>query len=80
MTPELAASLWIGFAVYLAIGGAVALIFLTVLITRVSPGARSGAPIRFRLLIAPGCIALWPLVLMLSVVRMVGGGRDATSA
>lgn len=46
---------------YLAAGLAFALAFLTLGAGRIDAGAR-GAPIGFRLVIAPGVILLWPVL------------------
>jgi hypothetical protein len=47
--------------VYLAIGLAFALIFVSRWVGRVDPGARTGT-IGFRVLIIPGSVLLWPLL------------------
>ena len=49
-------------AIYLAIGALVALPFLTIGIGRVDQSAR-GAPWTFRILVLPGVVAMWPLVI-----------------
>lgn len=67
MTPELAALIWTIVGLYAAIGAAVALVFVTVLIKRVSPGARTAAPLQVRVLIFPACVALWPLLIVQSL-------------
>lgn len=59
-----------GVALYTAAGAMFALVFLSVGLTRVDHGAK-GAGISFRLLILPGLIALWPLML----VRWAVGGQ-----
>ena len=59
-----------GVAVYAAVGAAFALAFLTLGLARVDHGA-IGAGIMFRLLIVPGLIALWPLML----IRWIAGGQ-----
>jgi hypothetical protein len=63
------AVLW-GLAVYAAVGAAFALIFLLAGLTRIDNGAK-GAGFVFRLLIIPGLIALWPLML----IRWLSGGQ-----
>ncbi|MGX6647870.1 hypothetical protein ACWCOP_08005 [Maricaulaceae bacterium MS644] len=63
MTPELAGLIWTIAAAYAVIGVLVALIFVTALIKRVSPGARTAAPLQFRILVFPACVALWPALL-----------------
>jgi hypothetical protein len=47
---------------YVAIGVAFAAVFVAVGIGRVDPVARQ-APLGFRLIVMPGCAALWPLML-----------------
>lgn len=56
--------LWIA-AVYIALGVLFAGVFLTILLPRLDHAA-NGAPPTFRLLILPGVIALWPLLLLRS--------------
>ena len=53
--------LWIVFIYGLA-GFAFAIVFVTLGAARVDPAA-ARAPIGFRLLISPGSLALWPLLL-----------------
>jgi len=48
-------------AAYAAVGAAFAIAFVTIGVARVDPVARH-APLGFRLLIAPGAAALWPLL------------------
>jgi len=59
-----------GAAAYAALGAVFALVFLAFGLGRVDHGAR-GAGLLFRLVIVPGLIALWPLML----VRWVAGGQ-----
>jgi hypothetical protein len=59
-----------GVAVYAAAGLVFALVFLGLGLTRIDDGAK-GAGLAFRLLILPGLIALWPLML----VRWISGGQ-----
>jgi len=49
---------------YFAVGALVALLFLAFGLRRVDVVAADGS-LRFKLLIAPGVIALWPIVLVL---------------
>jgi hypothetical protein len=56
-------ALWIAGG-YLAVGAIVAVAFVASGIGRVDVAAR-GAPWTFRLLVVPGAIALWPVVLRL---------------
>jgi hypothetical protein len=49
-------------AAYGAVGVAFAIAFVSVGIARVDPVARH-APLGFRLIVAPGAAALWPLLL-----------------
>jgi hypothetical protein len=48
--------------IYVAIGSVLAVPFLIFGIGRVDHAAR-GAPVLFRLLVLPGVVALWPLML-----------------
>jgi len=66
-----AAELLVDFlAVYGAAGVAFAIAFVSVGIARVDPVARH-APLGFRLIVAPGAAALWPLLALrwVKVVR-----------
>jgi hypothetical protein len=47
-----------------------ALVFLALGVARIDNGAK-GAGIAFRLLILPGLIALWPLM----IIRWISGGQ-----
>ncbi len=62
--------LWV-FATYLSVGVMVGLTFVTVGVDRVDSAAR-GASGMFRLLILPGSVALWPLVIMRMIQAMKG--------
>jgi hypothetical protein len=57
-------------ALYAAAGVVFALAFLLAGITRIDNGAK-GAGLGFRILILPGLIALWPLML----IRWLSGGQ-----
>lgn len=57
-------------ALYAAAGAVFAVAFLLLGITRIDNGAK-GAGLGFRLLILPGLIALWPLML----IRWLSGGQ-----
>lgn len=59
-----------GAALYAAAGVVFAFLFLGLGVTRIDDGAK-GAGITFRLLILPGLIALWPLML----ARWIAGGQ-----
>jgi hypothetical protein len=61
MPVSLAHAIVLVAGVYLAVGLAFALLFVTRWAGRVDPGARSGT-IGFRLLIIPGSAILWPLL------------------
>lgn len=54
-------ALWIA-GLYAAVGLAFAAVFVAIGIGRVDPVAQH-APLGFRLLVLPGCAALWPLLL-----------------
>ncbi len=59
-----------GVALYAAAGLVFALLFLALGLPRIDNGAK-GAGIGFRMLILPGLIALWPLML----IRWLSGGQ-----
>ena len=59
-----------GVALYAAAGVVFVFVFLLLGITRIDSGAK-GAGLGFRLLIVPGLIALWPLML----IRWLLGGQ-----
>jgi hypothetical protein len=59
-----------GVALYAAAGAVFALLFLSLGLTRIDNGAKD-AGLVFRLMILPGVIALWPLML----VRWLVGGQ-----
>jgi hypothetical protein len=61
----------VGIAVYLACGLLVAAPFVLGGVGRVDPVARH-APLSFRIVIIPGCAALWPWVL----TRWARAGRE----
>lgn len=56
----------LAIAIYLGIGVALGVIFITRLIGRVDPVAKGSGP-AFRLLILPGVAALWPWMLARSL-------------
>ena len=62
----------IGVALYAVIGVLFSFFFVTRGVSRVDPAA-AGAPIGFRLLIFPGSVALWPLLLR----RWLNAGRGS---
>ncbi|MEO1786818.1 MAG: hypothetical protein AAFR41_07330 [Pseudomonadota bacterium] len=55
-------------AVYIAIGALVALVTVTVGAPRIDPAAR-GMPIQARMLIFPGAMLLWPIMLIKLVTQ-----------
>lgn len=75
MSPELAGMIISGLGLYLLAGLVFALAFVTLLIKRFDHNAAEAAPIQFRLLILPGVIALWPLLLTLFLKRATVGGE-----
>jgi hypothetical protein len=64
-----------GLAIYGAIGFLFALAFLTFGIGRIDPAAR-GTGLGFRLVILPGVVVLWPLLL----ARWIGSRTQAEGA
>ena len=58
-----------GIALYAAVGAVFALVFLLLGLNRIDHGAK-GAGLGFRMMILPGLIALWPLML----IRWLSGG------
>ena len=74
MDAVLAQSLLTGAALYLLAGLVFGLVFVTVLVKRFDANAGEAAPIQFRVLILPGVIALWPLLVLLMLKRTVMGG------
>lgn len=63
MTEQLAELIWLSLGAYLGVGLCVALPTLLFGLRRLEAGAAK-MPLRVHLLIAPGLIALWPLVLV----------------
>lgn len=59
---QLVPILVVAAALYLGVGCVFALAFVTLGASRIDHSARV-APVSFRLLILPGCAALWPLLL-----------------
>lgn len=66
-----------GAGIYLALGLVFAAVYAFALIGFVSPGARTRAPLQFRLLILPGLTLLWPLAAAASLARALAGGASA---
>ena len=63
MTEQLAEGIWLSLGAYFAVGLCVAVPTLLFGLRRLDAGAAK-MPLRVRLLITPGLIALWPLVLL----------------
>lgn len=64
MSEKTAEFIVLGLGLYLAIGLLVALVYMFGGAGRIDPAAKGkGLPIRVRLLILPGLIGLWPLML-----------------
>jgi hypothetical protein len=63
MALEVTFAILIGLSAYLAIGAIVYCFLLLGAFARLDPAAAE-APLRVRLLIAPGLIALWPVVVL----------------
>ncbi len=73
-TIEVVTAILSGLALYAAIGAVFAVAYLTVGAGRLDPAAR-GAGFAFRLMVLPGLVALWPLML---VRWIVGGAPHST--
>lgn len=67
MSERAAELIWLALAGYASVGAVVTLILLAGALRRIDIAA-AAAPIRVKLLITPGLIALWPLLL----VRLAG--------
>jgi hypothetical protein len=63
VTEQTAIVIWLALAAYLAMGAVMAIFTLAFGLTRLEPSA-AGMALRVRVLIAPGLMALWPLVLV----------------
>lgn len=61
---------------YLMVGLVVALVFVALLVKRSSTGARTAAPLQFRILIFPASVALWPIVILRG---LIGGAKAEVS-
>ena len=60
---------------YLAIGAVFASVFIALGLRRVDPLAAAG-PLRFKVLIVPGIVALWPVLLILWIgARPTGAAK-----
>lgn len=70
----LAEAMLICAALYGLAGLVFALAFITLFLKRFDPNAGEAAPLQFRILIFPGVVALWPLLLALMLKRSVLGG------
>jgi hypothetical protein len=74
MTVDLAEMILTIVGGYFAVGAVVALLFIPFGLRRVDMVA-AGGPLRFKLLIAPGVVVLWPVILAL----WLGGGRESAA-
>ena len=72
MSPDLAAFIVTLAGGYFGLGLVAALLFVTVLIKRSSAGARTAAPLQFRIIIFPACVVLWPVIL---IRGFIGGAK-----
>jgi hypothetical protein len=72
MEPNLAEQIVLIAGMYIGIGAGVGLFYVTLLLKRSSAGARTAAPLQFRILIFPASVVLWPYVLILG---LLGGSR-----
>jgi len=66
MTIELARTIWLCIAGYLGIGAIFAIYFASRGVDRIDHAAK-GANLWFRLFLAPGVAALWPMLLLKSL-------------
>jgi hypothetical protein len=64
MDVDVAIAIWRGLLAYAAVGAIAALWMLAGGLKRIDPLA-AAAPLRVKLLLAPGLIALWPAMLVL---------------
>ena len=67
MAEETALLVWLSLAAYLGVGLLVAFTTIVFAVKRLEPGA-GAMPLRVRLLVTPGLMALWPLV----IIRLLG--------
>lgn len=67
MSEQTAALIWLSLVAYLSVGLIVAVATLSFSIKLLEPSA-GAMPLRVRLLIVPGLMALWPLI----VARLLG--------
>ncbi|MEO0983702.1 MAG: hypothetical protein AAFX03_13735 [Pseudomonadota bacterium] len=63
MTLETASMIWLGVGAYLGVGLLFAVVFVFALAGRIDPAAQA-MPLQARLIILPGVMLLWPLMLM----------------
>jgi hypothetical protein len=63
MDASWAEQLWLSVGVYLGIGVLFGIVFVTHSLTRFDANAAEAAPLQFRLIILPGVVALWPVLL-----------------
>jgi hypothetical protein len=68
VSESVAESIVVLVGAYVAAGALFAAAFLTWGVSRIDPAARQGTP-GFRLIILPGVVALWPLLLFKWSVR-----------
>ena len=71
-TMALAEFIVMALGLYVAVGIVFAIFFVTLGVARVDPAAR-GAPWGFRLIILPGTVALWPIMLL----KFIRGGAPS---
>lgn len=63
MTIETAQAIWLGVGAYLGAGAIFSIYFVSRAVDRIDSAAK-GSSIWFRLLLAPGAAALWPVLFL----------------
>jgi hypothetical protein len=63
MDTSWAEQIWLCVGIYLGIGVLFGIVFVSHSLTRFDADAAKAAPLQFRLIIFPGVVALWPVLL-----------------